>query len=106
MSDPIFDIGRDLKRAYDEGYEKGKADAEQRWIPVSERLPELNIKNLVSEDVLVFDGFDIRVGEYRKTRHLDREYWRIYGSDFDEFVNVIAWMPLPESYKAESECEE
>lgn len=30
MSDPIFDIGRDLQRAYDEGYEKGKADAEQK----------------------------------------------------------------------------
>lgn len=29
MSDPIFDIGRDLQRAYDEGYEQGKADAEQ-----------------------------------------------------------------------------
>ncbi len=29
MSDPIYDIGRDLQRAYDEGYEQGKADAEQ-----------------------------------------------------------------------------
>lgn len=33
MSDPIFDIGRDLQRAYDEGYEQGKADAEQKDVP-------------------------------------------------------------------------
>lgn len=42
MSDPIFDIGRDLQRAYDEGYEQGKADVEQT------NVPDKNVGDLIS----------------------------------------------------------
>ena len=78
--------------------EKGKtmrlinADA-YIWIPVKERLPEsLFIKTLVSAQdkktglplvpsIAVYDGF-------KKTWDIDN-------------VEVIAWMPLPPSYKGE-----
>ena len=69
------------------------------WIPVSEDLPEYTINDKVSEDVLVFDGTDIRVGEYRKGIHLHGAgYWRVFGYEIDEHVDVIAWMPLPKPY--------
>ena len=29
ISDPVFDIGRDLQRAYDEGYKQGRHDEKQ-----------------------------------------------------------------------------
>lgn len=76
------------------------------WIPVSERLPEFTINNTVSEDVLVFDGVNIRVGEYRKGKYLNGAgYWCIYG--LEEYVDVIAWMPLPKPYEQqESEVSE
>ena len=63
----------------------------QRWIPVSERLPEL--------------------GEAVLTYHEDDEEYQINWVTDDETVewfyeNPIAWMPLPKPYKAESEDKE
>jgi hypothetical protein len=58
---------------------------EQRWIPVSERLPEKNGEYLITG----------RQGAVNKRRYHDG-HW--YGN-----WSVLAWMPLPEPYKAESE---
>ena len=63
------------------------------WIPVSERLPENN------EDVLVYDNSDIFVAWYRG---MDFD-WCSADNRFDEYTPIIAWMPLPKPYKAESE---
>ena len=57
----------------------------QRWIPVSERLPEKNGEYLITG----------RQGAVNKRRYHDG-HW--YGN-----WSVLAWMPLPEPYKAESE---
>ena len=59
-------------------------EQEPKWIPVSERLPE--------EDDLYLVNFDD--GEY------DLVYFCKYAFSYS---GVIAWMPLPEPYKAESE---
>ena len=66
-----------------------------RWIPVTERLPELGEKVLVSTKYTVFT----------------QVFKRIYGTpdrwrwEHNTIKKVIAWMPLPELYK-ENEVEE
>ena len=65
---------------------------EPKWIPVSERLPEISGWYLVTGS-----RGAISVRYWRKAiPQQGGSYWR--GS-----VNPIAWMPLPEPYKAESE---
>ena len=67
--------------------------AEQKWIPVSERLPESDEEY---HTFLVTDSKGkVTLSEFYLS--LDRKpYW-------SGMIDVIAWMPLPQSYKAESE---
>ena len=78
----------------------------QRWIPVSERLPLLKGSYEKSDDVLITDGDEIDIG-YLVNR-TGEIVWHYYGSEYevsvkDEDNDAIAWMPLPEPYKVESE---
>ena len=60
-------------------------EQEPRWIPVSEKLPEKNGEYLITG----------RQGAVNKRRYHDGHWYSNW--------SVIAWMPLPEPYKAESE---
>lgn len=71
------------------------AQPEQRWIPVSERLPDEKGEYLVTYHPCYWDDVEdeIKVGidSFRgKTAWAKKKYQR-----------VIAWMPLPEPYKGE-----
>lgn len=79
------------------------AQLDQKWIPVSERLPELD-EDGYSQKVLAcygnYSGCDIL--EYRATEGIGK--W--YIGDMDESpedigLMVLAWMSLPEKYKGE-----
>ena len=96
-------------------------EQEPKWIPVSERLPMLD-EEACSDDVLIQlkdTKFSIsegacsihitKIARYDENaissdgRYMDTEGWILdngYTLSMDE---VIAWMPLPKSLKAESE---
>lgn len=63
----------------------------QQWIPVSERLPKLGEKVLVSTKNTVFT-------QVFKCIHGTPDRW---GWEHNSIKKVIAWMPLPEPYKKE-----
>lgn len=61
------------------------------WIPVSERLPE--IKNYTSLYLVTLSNGSVRIGEFTES---NGENWWDWNKD-----DVIAWMPLPEPYRAD-----
>ena len=63
-----------------------------RWIPVSERLPELGERVLCQCQANIYEVLKLTVdGWYYNPNHCYMESF------------VIAWMPLPHSYRVESE---
>ena len=72
--------------AFNNGYEKGYADAKPKWIPVTEKLPEKNTSVLgyyeCGKDVLWYDG-------HEGFCNID-DYGCVYPID-----TVTHWMALP-----------
>ena len=94
-----------------------KALEQTRWIPVSERLPEKKGDYLVTQKETFTDYVYISVVGYALNLYDVDEYdfadkkrsgWYEYDSEwgYRELDDVIAWMPLVEPYKAESEDKE
>lgn len=79
-------------RLWKAAYERGKAEAEQRWIPVSERLPEDHRWVLCSCVASMYEVLTLT------NRGWEDGYDKCYMKSF-----VLAWCELPEHYKAESE---
>ena len=93
--------------------EQPTIDAEPRWIPVSERLPE--------EDVDVLISYRYREGE-GDTRHTriditsfgqvyfgghkvgNHTHWRPPFEYFESNYEVVAWMPLPKPYQEKKDA--
>ena len=62
------------------------------WIPISERLPERNKEVIVT---------DIETSDTYLSRYIGNGYWECDNGLFKD--RIIAWMPLLEPYKTESE---
>lgn len=62
---------------------------EQRWIPVTERLPEEG--EVVLTQAKFKDDMKMAVSS-----RIDYNYWTAWGT---RDINIIAWMPLPEPYQ-------
>lgn len=63
----------------------------RQWIPCSERLPKEGIRA-----VLLYSNEKISGGVYMGDR-----VWNVDYNDTDLSTYIIAWMPLPETYKGE-----
>lgn len=94
-----------------------------KWIPVSERLPgntePVNITWVNHNPESYYT--DIKDKPFTATGHYCKGKWYWYSSTcqdyldeygrcdvdaIDDDIEVIAWMPLPQPYKAESEVQE
>ena len=81
----MYDLAVEALEAYVPEMNVGK------WIPVSERLPEEEGHYLVTDD----SGGEKWVDSSVFLRSDD-------GSVYWDFVNVTAWMPLPEPWKGDA----
>ena len=108
-----FDLedGDTMPEHMDLNYMGAKIDFHCRpmWIPVSERLPKANGRYYVTRGLNACGALWNRVYivNYSDLMGLksERIWWsgNVGKSDFERIDDVIAWMPLPEQYKAESE---
>ena len=93
-----------MEEAYKNGYAKGKEDA-QKWIPVTERLPDKNGDYLAFKRN-TYGGWCDVVGFAKDGREVDdydfvnewENVWYDYDSEYGYIVfdSVTHWMPLPE----------
>lgn len=74
----------------------------QKWISVSERLPEKNGKYLA----YIINKKDTNLQYIMTCEYYEGDLWNWFPDDDCASDNVVAWMPLPEPYKAEMEGEE
>jgi hypothetical protein len=88
-------------------------EKEPKWIPVSERLPEERKKCLVTfkggyVGIMCYASDLYRVDEYDFCDEKGMAGWFDYDRELGHYSrdDVIAWLPLPEPYKAESEDKE
>lgn len=89
-NDESFD---EISKAYDQAIDILE---KSRWIPVTERLPNIATKCLVT----LSNGY-ITIGEYfsiEKWTIIETSYGIVYPKE-----SVIAWMPLPEPYTKEDD---
>lgn len=117
-----YDIDTQRGMAKQEAIEMAIKALEQapKWIPVSEKLPEdlepVNITWVnhepepyyhdIKDKNFVATGIYYR-GQWYWYSTTCADYLGEYGSNevdkVDDAVEIVAWMPLPEPYKAESE---
>ena len=95
-----LDMSEYSDKLWKAAYERGKAEAQQRWIPCSERLPEedhwlggsgMQFSDEVLVSVVNYDDEDIWT---YISQTIDGE-WAL---ELPSHCKIIAWMPLPEPY--------
>ncbi|MBR3580751.1 MAG: DUF551 domain-containing protein [Lachnospiraceae bacterium] len=78
-----------------------KAIEQTRWIPCSERLPEEDGQYLITVKYVHVDGYDDIYAEHGEWG--DGNWDMFCFGHCGQVETILAWMPLPEPYTAESE---
>ena len=100
------DITFHTKHGKEVVFKKASAQPEQRWIPVTEKLPDKFGRVLVT---LVPDAgtlwIEVIIARYSDLMGIAKPcFWvgNVGKNDFENISKqVIAWMPLPEAYREE-----
>ena len=86
-----FDIGYDLKMAFEDGYRAGVEAAQPKWISVDERLPEREV--LAANFAPKTYGYkEYIIGYVSRGTEPGKCYAE---NDYEILYNVTHWMPLP-----------
>ena len=79
------------------------ASKKERWIPCTERMPKENeYVDGVAKHYLVQNEY----GDMLVARYVKRDYWEEAYKLGPITDKIVAWMPLPEKYKAKIDEEE
>ena len=116
MHNVILEDGEDRRTFYEVIERQPTIEPEQHWIPCSERLPE-DIRPVIVtwKNTDPASYYQYIVGKHftgtacykndkwywysSTTEDMLAEYGRYDSEEFDEAIECIAWMPLPEPYK-------
>lgn len=103
----IVSIENRVRHAFNQGYEMGMKESSSenpnKWIPVSKRLPEVG--EYVG-DVAKYYLVQNEYGDMLVARYTHSEYWEQIYRNKPYADEVVAWMPLPTPFRAESEVQE
>ena len=111
-----------LADAFDLAIAALEKQEQDRWIPVTERMPEttdpVNVTWANNDPVSYYE--DIRGKRFTATACYHKGKWWWYSAvcqdlldeygkscmddEIDEAIEILAWRPLPEPYKAEEEA--
>ena len=86
---------RNSRCFYEEGYEDAKRKYEKKWIPCSWRMPNKNdwyyvtarYKGTYTTDKCFWDGTEWLMYDLKSVKEFDNE------------IEIIAWIPLPKPYE-------
>ena len=71
-----------------------------KWIPCSERLPEVEVDVLVTQEYYDLDCEEHRVDVNTACLDWLGNWFSVFAEEgYMEDYNVIAWMPLPDPYE-------
>ena len=108
-----FDIGHDLKMAFEDGYRAGVEAAQPKWISVEERPPELPcicydglnppreldaMYRLSIEERELYYSYDV----FNLMNILSDETDISEPIDIGSMTHILFWMPLPETPKEDA----
>lgn len=91
-------LGYDILRAIDTILAVELGRSQDEWIPASERLPEENICDDGYHEPSKWVLVQARNGHMYTTRYWTRDKKNVW-TDLEYPDDIIAWRPLPESYK-------
>ena len=90
-----IDLSNFSDKLWAAAYERGKIEAQQRWIPCSERLPTKK-----TEVIYSLENHYVSTG-YMTDRDYNGDEMELHWEDMESGALIYpeAWMPLPEPYK-------
>lgn len=98
-----FDIGHDLKIAFEDGYRAGVEAAQPKWNSVEDKLPKVEV--LAANFAPGTCGYKEYIIGYVSGEKCTEPGKCYAENDFEILYNVTHWMPLPHPPKEDTKNE-